>query len=788
MPRLSKLLEKLEDTVEARWGVWFQRHKKMLPLYIPVGLVCWYFYGMLLNSMRLGIDAVFHNTGQDVTAIWIFDPIRNWLAIFSGFGLKATAFFVLMFCLVTKRGYLWFSGYKYTRDPRGFDILPDGTHGSSGFLTKREMEAFLEIGPIQSVSGMLLGKIKERPEDPDKYAAYVAHRMVPGENNNLLCIGAPGSWKTRGLILPFLMGCAQRKESVFCVDPKGELFEQLSPYFRENGHYVKAVNFLDMAHSDGWNCLYGLDTETDLVQTVANTIIQNTSSPKEADDFWSRAELNLLMALIHYVCNLRDEKGDLLPIEQRGLGDVYQILATMSVNELNRTLASLPPEHPAKGHHGLFLKARENLWGNIITGLGNRLAIFQNKLVDTITRNHDVDLVLPGQRPCAYFIIISAQDSAYRFLSSLFFSLAMPQLSNYARLHCKGGRLPVLVNFCLDEYCNIGYMEGIADALNSVRGFNIVCQVVVQSLSQWQQRYPGKEWENQLNTFNQTIYMGCNDLTSAKYISEKCGKVTIAVTNNQMPMQPLFSPIYNSTRPYSKTRSNIQRDLMQPDEVLRLDQQKCLALFQGHRPALLYKDSQIFSYDNLAYDSQIDAMAYCRRAEELFELYQRCANRRQVETICVNFLRMLESTKLSVNGHLYFVPRHNMEKVDIFEDFVAELSRLSRNQTHLMANSIYIIDDAKQRQKMTEEFYSAVKKEIAEYQERADYFIKSGCQSPSVMDRWVLKIQSLEGKKQHYEDVLRRELDGLDDDFATLKLLSQELSFRAQTIRSQRAA
>ena len=216
MPRLSKLLEKLEDTVEARWGVWFQRHKKMLPIYIPVGLVCWYFYGMLLNSMRLGIDAVFHNTGQDVTAIWIFDPIRNWLAVFSGFGLKATAFFALMFSLVTKRGYLWFSGYKYTRDPRGFDILPDGTHGSSGFLTKREMETFLEIGPIQSVSGMLLGKIKERPEDPDKYAAYVAHRMVPGENNNLLCIGAPGSWKTRGLILPFLMGCLANASRATC--------------------------------------------------------------------------------------------------------------------------------------------------------------------------------------------------------------------------------------------------------------------------------------------------------------------------------------------------------------------------------------------------------------------------------------------------------------------------------------------------------------------------------------------------------------------------------------------
>ena len=69
--------------------------------------------------------------------------------------------------------------------------------------------------------------------------------------------------------------------------------------------------------------------------------------------------------------------------------------------------------------------------------------------MDTITRNHDVDLLLPGQKPCAYFVIISAQDSAYRFLSSLFFSLALPRLSDYARLKGKGGRLPVLVNFCL---------------------------------------------------------------------------------------------------------------------------------------------------------------------------------------------------------------------------------------------------------------------------------------------------------------------------------------------------
>ena len=88
--------------------------------------------------------------------------------------------------------------------------------------------------------------------------------------------------------------------------------------------------------------------------------------------------------------------------------------------------------------------------------------------------------------------------------------------------------------------------------------------------------------------------------------------------------------------------------------------------------------------------------------------------------------------------------------------------------------------------KMTGEFYLSVKKGIATYQEKCDYLIKSGSQSPAVMDRWVLKVQALEQKKRHYESVLRRELDGLDDEFSVLKFLSQELQVRANSVRNQR--
>ena len=193
-----------------------------------------------------------------------------------------------------------------------------------------------------------------------------------------------------------------------------------------------------------------------------------------------------------------------------------------------------------------------------------------------------------------------------------------------------------------------------------------------------------------------------------------------------------------------------------------------------------------FRCDNMVCDDAVDVPECCRRAEELFELYQCCANRRQIETICGNLLRSLEATKLSVTGHMYFVPRTYMEQVDIFKDFITLLSGLNKKATPLVVNSFYIIDDAKQREKMTEEFYLAVKKEIAAYQEKCDYLIKSGSQSAAVMDRWVLKVRALEEKKRHYEGVLQRELDGLDDEFSVLKFLSQELQIRANSIRSQR--
>ena len=597
MFRLSEKLARLEDRISGRWGKkldkFFDRHKGKWKFYLPVALCVWYFYGMLINSIHLGIQSTFNATGEPVGSIWVANPLRNLLAVFTPTGLAVTGVSFLLFCLITKKGYIWFSGYKFTRDKRGFDIVAEGTHGTSGFMSKKEQQKILLTGPIDELSGTLLGKLKDTPDEDDKYAEYVTLRPDCGLTEHIMVYGSTGSGKTQGMVKPFILQCASKRskrESLICVDPKGEVYESMSSYLREQGYEVKMFNLLDMENSDAWNCLSGIETDKDLVQSIAEVIIKNTSNANERQDFWEKAELNLLMALMHYVATQTiPGTNQLLPVQQRSLGAIYRLLSNESFADLERRFDALPKGHPALAPYGIFKLANRQIWGNIAIGLGNRLSVLQNPLVDKITSYNEIDLTLPGRKPCAYFCCISAQDSSLEFLSSLFFSQLFSRLIDYGRRHGEHGRLPIKVNVCLEEFCNIGKLPDFKKVLNFCRGSGIFCQLIVQSIPQLQDRYPKTEWEELIGCTDIQICLGCNDVDTATYISKKCGMVTIKVENNQMPLMPLFSPVYTSTRPYSQTKSNAQRALMLPDEVLRMDNRECLVLLRGQNPLKLYK-------------------------------------------------------------------------------------------------------------------------------------------------------------------------------------------------------
>lgn len=202
------------------------------------------------------------------------------------------------------------------------------------------------------------------------------------------------------------------------------------------------------------------------------------------------------------------------------------------------------------------------------------------------------------------------------------------------------------------------------------------------------------------------------------------------------------------------------------------------------------KTSGVFSYDNLAFDPHVDPLDYCLRARELFELYQRCVGRKQIETLLENYLSALHAVKVVSHGKVYFVPRDEMARIAVFEDFIEVLETHNRNANPLRqpmdSNSMFVVDDERQRGKMAAAFYQSVRREIQEYEERANHLIQTGNQSPAVMERWVLRIQGLEQKKRHYEEVLQRELHDVDDEFSSLRYLAQELQIRTRGIRAQR--
>ncbi len=189
-------------------------------------------------------------------------------------------------------------------------------------------------------------------------------------------------------------------------------------------------------------------------------------------------------------------------------------------------------------------------------------------------------------------------------------------MGNY-HVRCGAGEKPEAI--APEAYLSLfGKILDFKKLISTVRSRGINCQVIVQSVAQLSDRYEKKEWEELVGNCDIQLFLGCNDNMTAEYISGKCGMVTIRQTNNQMPMTPLFSPVLNSTRPYTQTQGSTQRALMLPDEVLRLPNDQCIVLLRGQKPLLLHKiiPDELPMFRELVPVKITDYVPEWRRAEE----------------------------------------------------------------------------------------------------------------------------------------------------------------------------
>ena len=580
-----------------------------------------YLYGIVIRSFRTALSNFLNGTDEN---IFTLNPVKCFAAVFTPQGVGVIFFLFIMYALISGKWLHLITGVKITKDERNFFVSNEGSHGTSGWMTKKERVKILESGTADELPCTILCKTKDSGFS-DEFAEYLGLRSDSGLNKHIIAYGATGSGKSRGFVKPLMLKMAQlleadkSKQSMIIVDPKAELFEQYSEFLKDCGYTVRAFNLLDMENSDGWNCIGETEGDVDMVQSVAETIIRNTSEDGQKADFWDKAEQNLLIALILYVQSMRDPvTNELLPIHERSLGTIYKILSSESAKSLDAKFQRLPLDHPARGPYGIFKQAASNLWGNVFIGLGSRMNVFQNKLVDKITKYHEIDLELPGKQPCAYFCIISATDTAYEFLSSLFFSMLFKKLSDYARKHGdERGQLPVEVNFVMDEFCNVGKLLDFKKTISVVRGYGINCQIIVQSIAQLSDRYPVKEWEEIVGNCDTQLVLGCNDMMTSEYISKRCGSVTIQLTSSMAPQTPLFSPITREVTGYRQTKSNNTRPLMYPEEILQMDNKECLVLIRGQKPlkGLKIIPDELSDYKRLRYSRVADYIPKWRKYE-----------------------------------------------------------------------------------------------------------------------------------------------------------------------------
>ena len=458
-------------------------------------------------------------------------------------------------------------GSKGTYDKdRNLTYSNKGTYGTSGFMTDEEMHEILELVPnITNNRGVILGKLLGKavclPENT---------RM----NRNVAVFGASGSMKSRAYARNVVFQCVKRGESLIITDPKSELYADLCLYLQNNGYLVRVFNLINPENSDSWNCLAEVEGQEILSQLFCDVIIKNTGSAK-ADHFWDNAEMNLLKALVLYV-----DRG--FPPEDRNIGQVYKLLTLCTEKELNSLFDMLPISHPAKAPYNIFKQASDTVRSGVIIGLGTRLQVFQNKLIRQITSYDEINLTLPGKQKCAYFCITSDQDSTFDFLSSLFMSFVFIKLVRYADRYGEDGRLPVPVHILADELANGGCtIADLTKKISTIRSRDLSISCIFQNLPQMQNRYPQNQWQEIIGNCDTQLFLGCTDELTAKFISERAGTVSVAVSSKSKQLHTLR--LTDLTSEFRETHSIGKRQLLTPDEVLRLPLDQALIILRGQK-------------------------------------------------------------------------------------------------------------------------------------------------------------------------------------------------------------
>lgn len=420
-------------------------------------------------------------------------------------------------------------------------------------------------------------------------------------NLNTLVCGGSGAGKTRFYCKPNLM---QANTSFVILDPKGEILRDTGRLLEAKGYEIRVLDLISMDKSHCYNPFVYLRDDNDVQRLVTNLFKSTTPKGSQSQDpFWDTAASMLLLALIFY---LHYEA----PPEEQNFPMVMEMLRAGAIEDeednrpspLDNLFADLEfenPEHIAvKYYHNYHSGSAKTLKSIQIT-LAARLEKFNLESLASMTSTDELDLPSLGEKKVALFALIPDNDSSFNFLVSILYTQLFQQLF-YSADHVHGGALPVPVHFLMDEFANVSLPDDFDKILSVMRSRGVSVSIILQNLAQLKALFE-KQWESIVGNCDEFLYLGGNEQSTHKYVSELLGKETID-TNT-------FGKSSGRSGNYSTNYQISGRELLTPDEVRMLDNQYSILFIRGERPVLDFK-YDILKHPNVALTADGKADVY----------------------------------------------------------------------------------------------------------------------------------------------------------------------------------
>lgn len=420
-------------------------------------------------------------------------------------------------------------------------------------------------------------------------------------NLNTIIIGGSGAGKTRFYGKPNIMQC---NTSFVTLDPKGEILRDTGYLLEKEGYVIKVMDLINMNKSHCYNPFEYIQDDKDVLKLITNLIRNTTPKGSQTNDpFWEKSETALLEGLCLFLLHEA-------PKEEQNFTMVMEMIAAADVREddeyyvspLDRLFNDLQREKPnslAVKQYNIYKQAAGKTAKSILISVGVRLAAFNLESIASITSTDELELEKVGERKTAIFAVIPDNDSTFNFLVGMLYTQLFQTLYYQADI-VHGGELPVPVHFLMDEFANVALPDEFDKLLSTMRSRQIFVSIIIQNLAQIKALYKDA-WESIVGNCDELYYLGGNEQSTHKFISEYLGKETLD-TNT-------YGKSSGKSGSYSTNYQQAGRELLTADEVRLLDNDYALLFIRGERP-IFDKKYDILKHPNVEYTKDGSAEAY----------------------------------------------------------------------------------------------------------------------------------------------------------------------------------